>query len=247
MHQKKILDHKKMSSKRRGKTYTPQEQQCLLNIVRRIRAIVQDEWEAVTTEHLQTWPDCGRDYLSIRRKFNQLANRPNPTGDPHCPEEVREAKEILQLIKDRADIENFSDEEEKVVAGVPSEGDNRLSPPTVATNATANAAESGSSVNVGATGTVASVVSPRLQRVSHSRKRKNVDEFSLQDFFKMQMMERQERREEEREKRRRREAQDNFFQNMMLAAMMNMNPNMSHNVSTMSKAPEDQENDSSDD
>ena len=176
-----------------------------MDIVRRIRPIGQDEWEAVTAEHLQTWPDCGRDCLSIRRKFNQLANRPNPTGDPHCPEEVREAKEILQLIKDRADIENFSDEEE-VLPGVLSEDDNRLSPPTVATNATANAAESDSSVTVGATGTVANVVSPRLQRVSHSRKRKNVDEFSLQDFFKMQMMERQERREEEREERRRREA-----------------------------------------
>ena len=88
-----------------------------MDIVRRIRPIGQDKWEAVTTEHIQTWPDCGRDYLSICRKFNQLANRPNPTGDPHCSEEVREAKEILQLIKDRADIENFSDEEEVIVAG----------------------------------------------------------------------------------------------------------------------------------
>ena len=105
--------------------------------------------------------------------------------------------------------------------------------------------ENVSSVTLGSVAKSTNVVSPKLQRISHTRKRKNDEEFTMQDFFKFQMMERAEareqerlrreeareqersRREEEREERKRREASDRIFQNLLLATMMNMNGNHS--------------------
>ena len=94
-------------SKRRGPSYTQAEVLHLLTIVREHLPIGQDEWEGVCQEHILAWPNCGRDYLSIRRKFNQLANKHMPTDEPVCPPEIREAKEISALITEKADIEIF--------------------------------------------------------------------------------------------------------------------------------------------
>lgn len=42
-----------------------------------------------------------RDITSLRSKYNHLANKTNPTGDPNCPHEVRRAKAIQQQIVGR--------------------------------------------------------------------------------------------------------------------------------------------------
>ena len=194
--QKINLSHKNMASKKRGPSYSPQEQQCLLDIVRNHLPIGQDDWEGVCADHLVSWPESGRDYLSVRRKFNQLANKNMPTGNPSCPPEVREAKDILELIKEKADIDNFSEEEDEPLGSGTQQSSVSL-PATVTTDV--NGEENDSSVSISSTPKRTNVVSPKLQRVSHSRKRKNEDEFSMQDLFKLQKMERQQDRQEARE------------------------------------------------
>ena len=211
--------HKKMATKKRGPSYSHQELTCLLKIVREVLLIGQDDWENVTTDHTTIWPDSCRDYLGIRRKFNQLANKNIPTGDPTCPPEVREAKEILSLIKEKTEIDNFDDDDDK--------GPEDDIPPPIVRNNTVILDNDATSVGS------ARNISPNLQRLSRPRKRKNDEDLSIQDIFKMQMIEREEDRkdarererirlEEEREYRRRSDARDGMFQNMCMAAMMNM-------------------------
>ena len=103
-------------SKKRGPSYSKEEVDTLLCIVYQKLPIGQDDWDGVYEEHLSRWPDTDRDVLSLRRKFNQLANKKVPTGDPNCPPHVREAKQILFLIKEEADMldmEDSSKEEEE--------------------------------------------------------------------------------------------------------------------------------------
>ena len=123
-------------SKRRGPSYTQAEVLHLLTIVREHLPIGQDEWEGVCQEHILAWPNCGRDYLSIRRKFNQLANKHMPTGETVCPPEVREAKEISALITEKADIEIFEDDEEPFVFGFSKSSDESASLPRTVTTST---------------------------------------------------------------------------------------------------------------
>ena len=220
------LYHKKMTTKKRGPSYSPLELASLLETIKSLLPIGQEDWETVCSQHLLSWPDSGRDYLSIRRKFNQLANKNMPTGNPSCPPEVRDAKAILDLIKQKADIEIFDGEDVEVEEGV---GE-------VATDSAATINDTGGtqSNEPGTTTTVE--VSPNLKRVSNPRKRKNEEEMTINDLIKYQIMEREAdrkearerervRAEEEREYRRRNEAQDRMFQNMFMAVFMQMKGN----------------------
>ena len=101
------------TAKKRGPSYSHDEVTTLLGVIRQHLPIGLEEWEAVLREHIETWPESGRDTTSIRRKFNQLANKKVPTGDPRCPPQVKEAKRILYLIKQKADVEDFDSEDEE--------------------------------------------------------------------------------------------------------------------------------------
>ena len=102
-------------SKRRGPSYTQAEVLHLLTIVREHLPIGQDEWEGVCQEHILAWPNCGRDYLSIRRKFNQLANTHMPTGETVCPPSMQDFFKYSMMMReaDRKEIMEEAREERK--------------------------------------------------------------------------------------------------------------------------------------
>ena len=49
----------------------------------------------------------------LKRKFNKLANKPVPTGNPNIPEDVKLAKSIKGKLFHRSGATNLSDEEEE--------------------------------------------------------------------------------------------------------------------------------------
>ena len=66
-----------------------------------------DEWEMVVAEHSKNYP--GREVDSVKRKFATIHRRKAPSGDPNIPEYVRMAKELKEMIRDKAMI-NVADE-----------------------------------------------------------------------------------------------------------------------------------------
>lgn len=42
-----------------------------------------------------------RDIDSLRAKFDKLANTKKPTGDPSCPDNMQQAKQIAKIILER--------------------------------------------------------------------------------------------------------------------------------------------------
>jgi len=194
----------KMSSTKRGSNYSQEEITFLLATVRKHLPIGQEEWKIIAHEHNEQFPFVDRCFTSLRKKFNSFANARMPTGQPHCPPNIIEAKRILESIKDQADIETFNNtliaevptendesknskvtinNDKKVAADVPNEGND-------ATEEQSNTSTSSSTASIVPT----QLVSPRLQRISMPRKKNSQDEMSVQEFFKFSMLQREEYR-----------------------------------------------------
>lgn len=61
----------------------------------------------VVTDHLRKY--LGREVESVKRKFVTIHSRKAPSGDTNIPEYVRIAKELKEMIRDKA-ILNVTDE-----------------------------------------------------------------------------------------------------------------------------------------
>eukprot|EP00536_Pseudo-nitzschia_multiseries_P004067 jgi/Psemu1/9171/gm1.9171_g len=77
----------------------------LENMFAAIRAILpcgREDWDNVADVHAEKFP--GRDTESIRNKFNRLHRKKAPTGNPTMRWGIKEAKELFQMIGDKACI-----------------------------------------------------------------------------------------------------------------------------------------------
>ena len=204
--------------------------------VRKHLPIGQEEWKIIAHEHSEQFPLAERCFTSLRKKFNSFANARIPTGQPHCPLHIIEAKRILEAIKHEEDIETFNNTDippvptetnvaanEEVAGDVPLE---TVDVPEEQSN-TSTTSSTASSVP-------AQVVSPRLQRISTPRKKRSREEMSVQDFFKFSMLQREEDRKDrierervrERERwedREKRDGEERMFRNMFMAVLMQGN------------------------
>ena len=75
----------------------------LLEGVREFLPISGQEWDLVANRHSAYHPELDRTADHLKKKFNELARRTIPTGDPNCPADVREAKAIRHLIIEKSD------------------------------------------------------------------------------------------------------------------------------------------------
>ena len=96
--------------KKRGTGFSHAEVITMLDIMGKYLPIGGDEWEAVATEHQQAWPDTERCKDGIKRKFQNLYRRKEPTGDPTCPPSVKQAKSIQYQIKLKSDCDLHEDD-----------------------------------------------------------------------------------------------------------------------------------------
>jgi hypothetical protein len=82
----------------RGAKFATAELEHLLSIVEEILPIGAPEWERVWDRHDSAFRAKERTPESLKRKFQELARKKIPTGDPECPPHVRKAKHIYHKI-----------------------------------------------------------------------------------------------------------------------------------------------------
>ena len=99
------------ASTRRGKGFTKAETTTLLKAVERILPIDAEGWTEV--HEIFNSKHSSRGVEGLKRKFNKLANKPVPTGNPNIPEDVKLAKSIKGKLFHRSGATNLSDEEEE--------------------------------------------------------------------------------------------------------------------------------------
>ena len=99
------------ASTRRGKGFTKAETTTLLKAVERIVPIDAEGWAEVHEIFNSKHSSCGVE--GLKRKFNKLANKPVPTGNPNIPEDVKLAKSIKGKLFRRSGATNLSNEEEE--------------------------------------------------------------------------------------------------------------------------------------
>ena len=100
--------------------YTTPECRHLMEMIWELQPICGPEWERVTSEHNKVYK-TDRTVDSVKRKYQQMAQKRMSTGDPHCPDEVKFAKRAKRDILQKAmgstgaeDLCYFSDNEEVV-------------------------------------------------------------------------------------------------------------------------------------
>ena len=87
-------------SRRRGYQFRADELNNFLDIVESFLPISAQNWQAVADIHLENYRQEAWTAESLRRKFQEIARRTGPTGDPNCPPYVIKAKRInIQLVQ----------------------------------------------------------------------------------------------------------------------------------------------------
>jgi hypothetical protein len=87
-----------MAKCKRGAKFLIVELECLLDVIDDIIPIGNPDWERVWDKHVFNFPTKERTLESLKRKFQELANKKIPTGDPYCPPHIRNAKRIYRKI-----------------------------------------------------------------------------------------------------------------------------------------------------
>ena len=99
------------ASTRCGKGFTKAETTTLLKAIEWILPIDAEGWTEV--HEIFNSKHSSRGVEGLKRKFNKLANKPVPTGNPNIPEDVKLAKSIKGKLFRRSGATNLSDEEEE--------------------------------------------------------------------------------------------------------------------------------------
>ena len=87
-------------SRRRGYQFRADELKDFLDIVESFLPILVQNWQAIADIHLENYHQEARTAESLHCKFQEIACRTGPTGDPNCPPYVIKAKQInRQLVQ----------------------------------------------------------------------------------------------------------------------------------------------------
>ena len=93
------------------KNYNEDTIKILLGFIWQIKPIGGDQWERVLQKYNAETGET-RDVDSIKRKFQGLCNSKIKTGDPHCPDTVKEAKRIHWSLRGQADVSTLGYEDD---------------------------------------------------------------------------------------------------------------------------------------
>ena len=96
---------------RHGKGFTKAETTTLLKAIEQILPIDAEAWNEVHGVFNSKHSPHGVEGLKC--KFNKLANKPVPKGNPNMPEDVRLAKSIRSKLFHHSGVTNLSEEEEE--------------------------------------------------------------------------------------------------------------------------------------
>ena len=100
--------HNPPTSTRHGKGFTKAEMTTLLKTIEQFLPIDVEGWnevhDAFNSKH------APRGVEGLKRKFNKLANKPVPTGNPNMREDVKLAKSIKGKLFRRSRATNLSED-----------------------------------------------------------------------------------------------------------------------------------------
>ena len=99
------------ASTRRGKCFTKAETTTLLKAIEQILPIDTEGWTEV--HDIFNSKHSPRGVEGLKRKFNKLAKKTVPTGNPNIPEDIKLAKSIKGKLFHRSGATNLSDENEE--------------------------------------------------------------------------------------------------------------------------------------
>ena len=99
------------ASTRIGKGFTKAETTTLLKAIEQILPINAEAWNEVHDVFNSKYSPRGVE--GLKHKFNKLANKPVPTGNPNMPEDVGLAKSIRSKLFCCSGAMNLSEEEEE--------------------------------------------------------------------------------------------------------------------------------------
>ena len=99
------------TSTRRGKGFTKAETTTLLKAIEQILPIDAEAWNEV--HDVFNSKHTPRGVEGLKHKFNKLANKPVPTGNPNMPEDVKLTKSIKSKLFCRYGATSLSEEEEE--------------------------------------------------------------------------------------------------------------------------------------
>lgn len=229
------------------RNYTLAETLSLIEAVEEILPLCGPEWEQVEHRHASRYPELTRTSEQLKRKFNELARRVSPTGDPTIPQDVREAKRVRALMIEKTEGGTgsvsdgyglqlgFGDEGDvdEEVASINQGEDNALGA-LFGEDAAAVGGANGGMGEAGAGGGVGvrPLVGRSRSRSSSStptpltnrrqRSRNNDEGPSFNQVFMMMMAEQRRERQQEQERQRRAEAQQQLNNTMMQTMLMTM-------------------------
>jgi hypothetical protein len=95
----------------KGFSYLTEEVDSVLDLFEEYLPISSTAWERVAEVHLTRYPDLKQSVNSLKRKFKDLHNNKNPTGDPLCPLAVCRAKRLRVDIICKLDASDLNSEE----------------------------------------------------------------------------------------------------------------------------------------
>jgi hypothetical protein len=76
---------------KRGFKYTITEMESLLDVIEEVVPIGNPHWEQVWDKHNTCYPNKEQTAESLRCKFQKMAHKKMPTGDPNCPSHIYSA------------------------------------------------------------------------------------------------------------------------------------------------------------
>ena len=103
--------HHPPASMRCGKGFMKAETTTLLKVIEQILPIDVEAWNEVHDVFNSKQSPHGVE--GLKRKFNKLANKPVPTGNPNMPEDIRLTKSRRSKLFCRSGATNLSEEEEE--------------------------------------------------------------------------------------------------------------------------------------
>ena len=222
------------SSGARG--YTEEERMNFLEILERRLPISGSEWSLVASEHTETYGAMERNVDSIKRQYQSLLRRREPTGDPNCPPDVKKAKAIDRLLKAKQRAGDISEENGGPIAALAgmeiqegnagiSEDFGRNDTASINTNVTGSAlVQKRSSPKSKATASlIETMISFQLMQAQKEEQRREEEsrkeEQRCEEERRKEEDRRQREEEERREQRRRDERREDMFMSLMTAGL----------------------------
>ncbi len=113
-----------MTKGKRGPECTIAEIESLLEVIDEIVPIGNPKWDQVWDRHLSCYPGWEWTAELLRCKFQQLAHKKMPAGNPSCPSYICSAKRLYRKIVRVTDCSDRGSDDEKELGGNDADNNN---------------------------------------------------------------------------------------------------------------------------